>query len=126
MVNHEGFVVRKGDQMVLDAFEDEIFCLVRGDRGWVVISGCCHRGVRNMLRAAKFLAHDEPIAAIVGGLHLGNADASQLQDVCELLESYGSPELYPCHCTGKDAVQFLQARFGEKVNPVAAGSRITI
>ena len=120
----EAFVVRKDSEMVADRFEDELFCLIRSDRGWLVVTGCCHRGLKNTLRAAKFLAHDEPIAAVVGGLHLGSATDDELQAAIEVLESYGSPELYICHCTGKDATKQLRERFGEKVHAIAAGSRI--
>ena len=29
----ESFVIRKADDLVVDSFEDELFCLIRGDRG---------------------------------------------------------------------------------------------
>lgn len=120
------FVIRKGEEIIVDSFEDELFCLIRGDGGWVVLTGCCHRGLANTLRAARFLAHDEPIRAIVGGLHLHQADETELTGVVGLLERYGSPTLYPCHCTGERAVEFLARRLGEKVRPVQAGCRFSV
>lgn len=120
------FVIRRDDQMVVDGFEDEIFSLVRGEAGWTVVSGCCHRGLKNTLRAAKFLAHNEPITALVGGLHLRESDPAHLRDIADLLERYSSPDLYLCHCTGDEAAQFLRERFGEKVHTLSAGSRVVL
>jgi len=117
------FVVRKADEIVVDAFEDELFCLLRGESGWVVLTGCCHRGLANTLRAARFLAHDEPIAAVIGGLHLGDAADAELEQVVGLLDRYGRPTVYTCHCTGERAAAFLAERLGEKVQPVQAGWR---
>jgi len=120
----ETFVVRKGDEMVVDGFEDELFCLVQGQRGWAVVTGCCHRGLENTLRAAKFLGRGRPIEAIVGGLHLRNADKAELRATVELLKKYGSPELHPCHCTGREATAFLAAQLPGCVHPASAGTKL--
>lgn len=120
----EVFVVRKGDDLVVDGFEDENVLMIRGEQGWAVITGCCHRGLKNTLRAAKFLTHDGRIAAIVGGLHLQNACREELSETVELLGRFDSPELYPCHCTGQEATDFLEENLPGKVHPVKAGARI--
>ncbi len=125
-VGEESFVVRKEDELIVDSFADELFCLIRGDGGWAVLTGCCHRGLKNTLRAAKFLAHDEPITAVVGGLHLRDADEAGLRAAGNLLERYGLPKLYTCHCTGESAAEYFRQRFGQKLYPVTAGSRIAL
>ena len=123
---HTDFVIRKSDEMVHDPFVDEIFCMVRGADGWTLLTGCCHRGLKNMLRMAKFMAKGEPITAIMGGLHLKRADGDQLADAANLLEAYGSPRIYPCHCTGDQAIGYLSRRFGEKVRPISTGQAISV
>jgi len=122
----EDFIIRKGDQMLIDGFEDEMFCMVRGKSGWAVITGCCHRGLKNTLRSAKFLAHDEPIAAIVGGLHLRSTPQAGMQGIVELLKAFGEPAVHACHCTGDAAAAYLAERLPGKVHPVGAGSRIEV
>jgi len=122
----ERFVIRKGGQILVDRFEDETVMLVRGRDGWVVITGCCHRGLRNTLRLAKFLARGEPLAAIVGGLHLRNADEAALAEAASALADFGRPAVYPCHCTGAEATAFLVDKLGKKVHPVRAGMQFTL
>jgi 7,8-dihydropterin-6-yl-methyl-4-(beta-D-ribofuranosyl)aminobenzene 5'-phosphate synthase len=120
----EVFVLRRGDDLVVDGFEDEMFCLVRGQHGWAVVTGCCHRGLRNTLRTARFLAGDEPIAGVFGGLHLRSANDDELNETVAVLTEAGSPDLYPCHCTGANAIAFLARAFPGKVNQLSAGNRM--
>jgi 7,8-dihydropterin-6-yl-methyl-4-(beta-D-ribofuranosyl)aminobenzene 5'-phosphate synthase len=121
----EAFVIRKDDNMIVDRFEDELFCLLRGEQGWTVLTGCCHRGLKNILRAARFLTRGQPITAIVGGLHLRNAHTQELHETVELLKGFGPPEIYPCHCTGPKAIDFLTQNLPEQVRPLKAGSKLT-
>jgi len=118
------FVVRKAGEMVVDGFEDEMFLLARGQHGWVVVTGCCHRGLKNTLRTARFLARAEPLVALVGGLHLSHANPTELAEVVELLGEYGVVDVYPCHCTGARAMEFLHDSLPGHVHPLAAGSRV--
>ena len=122
----EAFVVRKAGEMVTDGFEDEICLLVRGPGGWAVVTGCCHRGLRNTLRTARFLVRGEPLVAIVGGLHLRKAGPEDLDEAAGLLDGYGIENVYPCHCTGAEAVAFLRSSLPGRVHPVAAGSRVVL
>ncbi len=121
----EHFVIRKGEQIVPDWFEDEIALLLKARRGWVVVTGCCHRGLQNTLKTARFLCRGEPIVAVVGGLHLHSCSNDELRSLVNLLGEFGNPGLYPCHCTGDKAMEFLTRRLGSQVHPVRAGSRLT-
>jgi 7,8-dihydropterin-6-yl-methyl-4-(beta-D-ribofuranosyl)aminobenzene 5'-phosphate synthase len=118
------FVVRKAEEMVVDGFEDELCVLVRGQKGWAVLTGCCHRGLKNTLRTAQFLARGEPLTALVGGLHLRRAAEGELAETADLLRQYGIEDVYPCHCTGDGAVEALQEHLPGHVHPIAAGSRV--
>ncbi len=118
----EQFVIRKNDQIVPDWFEDELAVLLRGRRGWVVVTGCCHRGLHNTLKTARFVVHGEPIVAVVGGLHLRSCDNDALRAVVSMLGQFGNPGLYPCHCTGQQTMEFLSRKLGDQFHPIQAGS----
>ena len=122
----EVFVISKDGDMVVDGFEDEMFCLVRGERGWALVVGCCHRGLKNTLRAARFLARGEPVVAVLGGLHLRIAGDEELNEAAGLLGEAGSPDVYPCHCSGEAAVKSLAEKLPGKVHPVSAGKRVVV
>lgn len=125
---HEGnvFVVRKAGEMVIDGFEDEMCLLVRGQRGWAVLTGCCHRGLKNTFRLARSLIHDEPITTLVGGLHLADDDQTGINETLQLIEKYSIRDIYPCHCTQPGAVRQLQQALGDRLHPLAVGSRVIL
>lgn len=118
---NESFVIRRGEELIEDAFSDELFALARGRAGWVLLNGCCHRGLANTLRLARFLTHAEPIAAIVGGLHLRKSGEDELADVVALLKKEGSPPIHAGHCTGSGALRFLSESYPGTVQPIRAG-----
>jgi 7,8-dihydropterin-6-yl-methyl-4-(beta-D-ribofuranosyl)aminobenzene 5'-phosphate synthase len=122
----EQFVVRRGEDMLSDGFEDELCLLVRGGDGWAVVTGCCHRGLANTLRTARFVIRRSPIRAIVGGLHLRRVPHEGLDELLAVLSGFGRPALYPCHCTGDAAIRYLEERYPGEVHAVSAGSRIRL
>lgn len=125
-VGQGDFIVMHDSQMIEDHFADELFALIRTSGGWAVLTGCCHRGLANTLRYARFLARGEPITAIIGGLHLHDASPEELQATVELLQSMGSPMLHPCHCTGPKAIEHLCRALPGRVEPLIAGSRLSL
>jgi 7,8-dihydropterin-6-yl-methyl-4-(beta-D-ribofuranosyl)aminobenzene 5'-phosphate synthase len=118
------FVIRRNDDIIPDWFQDELCLLVKTRRGWLIITGCCHRGLKNTLRCAKFLAREEPLHALVGGLHMQLCDTQQMREAIQILGQFGNPGLYPCHCTGKQAGEYLSKRLPGQVHPIRAGTRL--
>jgi len=118
------FVTLWGDEMVPDTFADELCLFVRGRRGWVVVTGCCHRGLKNTLRAAKFLVRGEPITALFGGVHLSDWTNRDFDQVAHILGDFGNPSLYLCHCGQGQGLDLLQKRLPGLVHAVSAGTEI--
>lgn len=120
----ETFLVEGDGGLEPDPFVDELAVLCRGDAGWAVLTGCCHRGLPNTLRQAHALLGDEPITDVVGGLHLRSAGSEDLAAVAALLEAHGRPTLHAGHCTGDDAIAWLRAHYRGRVMPLHVGTRV--
>lgn len=75
----------------------------------VLIMGCGHTGVVNIMNKAK--SYQPKVC--VGGFHLFNpitkkcASFELLNEIAAELKSYKNTEFYTCHCTGKKAFQYL-------------------
>ncbi len=109
-----------------DPYRDDMSLVVEGSAGITVICGCCHAGLLNTL--AHVAQHfQKPIIRILGGTHLLNAAADELQYIIAVLrDKYASPELYLNHCTGDAAFVALSNAFGEKVHTFPSGESLTV
>ena len=108
-----------------DAIADDLSFWVRTRAGLVVCLGCCHAGIINTLRHAVEISGEPRILAVIGGMHLVHASQERLDWTVEALQAYDVSYLYPCHCTGDDAVAHLRQRMGASVQPGFAGMKIS-
>ena len=79
--------------------------------GLVVLTGCGHAGVVNTLEAARSV-RDARVIAVVGGLHLYEADDATLAWTGAQLQRFGVAHILGTHCTGIEAVFQLRASAG--------------
>jgi 7,8-dihydropterin-6-yl-methyl-4-(beta-D-ribofuranosyl)aminobenzene 5'-phosphate synthase len=104
-----------------DSIEDEMALWIQSDRGLVIVTGCCHSGLINTVNHVRRISGQEKISAIIGGLHLENASRQRLEVTCHALEEWDIDTIIPCHCTGDEAVTFMQNKLGGRVLPGYAG-----
>lgn len=102
------FVLEKNGAFEPDPFDDEILLAVETKAGFAVLMGCSHPGMRNMLDAVKTRLN-APIAAVLGGTHLVEAKGPVLEKSLEYLKSAQIPFIGMSHCTGKEAMNRLEA-----------------
>jgi 7,8-dihydropterin-6-yl-methyl-4-(beta-D-ribofuranosyl)aminobenzene 5'-phosphate synthase len=104
-----------------DNIDDDLALWIRTDRGIVVCVGCCHAGLVNTLRHIQRISGEDRIRAVIGGLHLVNADGNRIQRTIDELEIFTPEVIAPCHCTGEAAVVALAGSFDGRVSPGEAG-----
>ena len=105
VVNPRFRVMRDG-KMQEDTFTDEVLMAVETSRGVVVILGCSHPGMRNMIDAVTDLL-DKPIYAVLGGTHLVEARGPALDHSIDYLQRENIEVIGVSHCTGKDVMSHL-------------------
>ena len=74
----------------------------------VLITGCCHAGLMNTILYCEKLFPSIVVRTVAGGLHLRNASEKHLSEVAEFLRERKIEKLVLMHCTGENAVSFLQ------------------
>jgi 7,8-dihydropterin-6-yl-methyl-4-(beta-D-ribofuranosyl)aminobenzene 5'-phosphate synthase len=97
------FVVQTADGFVPDDFSDEICVAVETKKGFAVLLGCSHPGMKNMIDAAASLLPG-PLFAVMGGTHLVEASDECLAASVSYLKDYGFGAIGLSHCTGEIAV----------------------
>jgi 7,8-dihydropterin-6-yl-methyl-4-(beta-D-ribofuranosyl)aminobenzene 5'-phosphate synthase len=108
-----------------DPYDDDMSLVMDTQVGLVIICGCCHAGLLNTLAHVR-RTFQHPIFAILGGTHLATTGETNLEHIANVLrEHYGSPYLYPNHCTGELAYITMVNAFGDRVRPCPAGTMLT-
>jgi 7,8-dihydropterin-6-yl-methyl-4-(beta-D-ribofuranosyl)aminobenzene 5'-phosphate synthase len=97
------------DPLILD---DQALIVNVRDRGLVVLTGCGHAGIINILRYARKLTGEDTIYFAMGGLHLnGPFFEPIIPAVCDALAAMAPQYIVPSHCTGWKAVHAISAGF---------------
>lgn len=107
------FYIKENDKYVLDDFFDEIALCIKHEKGLVIIVGCSHVGLVNILETIIKRTH-MTIYAIIGGSHLIEADELRLNNTINYLKEKNISIFRLSHCTGNSAVEKLQDEFGKK------------
>lgn len=92
------------------------------DRGLVVVTGCGHAGIINILDYSRKKVRNAPVHAAVGGFHLYQADDEKLKWTAGKLREFGIQNILGAHCTGIEATYRLRELTGlsRKTAAVAA------
>jgi 7,8-dihydropterin-6-yl-methyl-4-(beta-D-ribofuranosyl)aminobenzene 5'-phosphate synthase len=86
----------------------------------VVVTGCAHPGVVEMVRRAREVTGGE-VALVMGGFHLGGASRGQIERVIAGFRRLGVQQVAPCHCAGDRTRRMFAAAFGTNFVPAGVG-----
>lgn len=113
-----------------DSFAHEQSLLVsEGDRH-ILVSGCSHAGILNIMDTAERLA-GAPLDAVVGGFHTTSPSAGDVepeQAVRDLARELAARQAryFTCHCTGLETFSLLRDALGDRIQYLHTGSVVTV
>ena len=85
--------------------DDQAIVLNIKDKGLVVITGCAHAGIINIIKYAKELSGEDRIYGLIGGMHLtGGVFEPLIPRTIDELELLKPRFIIPCHCSGLKAI----------------------
>ncbi|MBN2812750.1 MAG: MBL fold metallo-hydrolase [Bacteroidales bacterium] len=112
--NYGHLQVKVGDKLIEDTFEDELYLAVTENKLLSVISSCSHRGIINILEAAK-TAFDLPVDTVMGGFHIRANTEEKLSKLEAYFRQLSPRSIGVCHCSGVEKYAWLLQRFGQQV-----------
>lgn len=117
------FCLDHNGRKVPDALLDDmsLFCVVPG--GLVIILGCAHAGLVNIIEHARAVTGVSKVFGIIGGTHLGPAPFAQQEATINFLQDLQLQLLAPNHCTGQPVMAWLAGVFGPRFHFAPAGSQ---
>ena len=97
--------------------------VVQTDDGLVVVTGCAHPGVVNMVKAAMKVCEGN-VHLVMGGFHMMQMSSRQIHEVIDQLQELAVEQAAPCHCSGDQTRQLFAEELGEDFVKVGIGARL--
>jgi 7,8-dihydropterin-6-yl-methyl-4-(beta-D-ribofuranosyl)aminobenzene 5'-phosphate synthase len=107
------FAERNG-KLGQDALADDQSLVIDTDRGLILILGCAHSGLVNIINHVIGKTGKEKFHAILGGTHLDFLTPAQLEETIGVLKKMEIERMGASHCTGMKAAFRLHQEFGDR------------
>ena len=78
---------------------DDSALVYKSSEGLVIITGCSHSGICNIIEYAKKICGDDRIRDIIGGFHLLHPSSEQLKGTAAYMKQCQPISVHACHCT---------------------------
>lgn len=82
--------------------------VIRTNSGIIVITGCAHPGIINILRKAKEEFPNENIDYVLGGFHLHRLSKNEIKKTVNSIYDMGIKTIAPTHCSGDAALKIFK------------------
>lgn len=99
--------------------------VIKTEDGGVLITGCGHPGVVEMVTKTKEELGIE-LHTVIGGLHLLRTSDEDVKKIAEELKQLGIRRICPTHCTGDRVIELMKVSFGEGYIAGGTGTEIVI
>lgn len=112
----------KDDQMLDDI---SVVANVK-EKGLVIVTGCSHAGIVNIVKHAVEITGCDKIEGIIGGLHLVDAPETRIKRTVDELAKLNISWICAGHCTGFKAQVEFYLTFKERFSPLHTGMQFEI
>lgn len=124
----------KNKAYVRDDFDHELAVVINNNGKLVIITGCSHSGVDNMIEEVMKHFPGYPIQTVIGGFHLMSFILPQylgekkkkIIQLGERLLNYNIEKTYTCHCTGDRGFNILKEVMGDKIGYFKTGDELEL
>ena len=115
-------LLQEGESFSPDPITDDASLLIETATDPVLLLGCAHAGVLNILDHLQDSLKIRKLRAILGGTHLMFFSPERIAAVIQRFEDFGVEQVGVSHCTGMKAAVALGAHFKDRFTAAATGS----
>ncbi|MDD5456273.1 MAG: MBL fold metallo-hydrolase [Candidatus Margulisbacteria bacterium] len=105
--NQNDFYIKINDRFQPDYFNDEIIVTFNTKKGLVILTGCSHSGIINIINKAIEINKTDKIYTLLGGLHLSKLSEGENKSIAGKLNRYKIANIGISHCTGDKLLKYL-------------------
>jgi 7,8-dihydropterin-6-yl-methyl-4-(beta-D-ribofuranosyl)aminobenzene 5'-phosphate synthase len=94
--------------------------ILKTRRGLVIVTGCAHPGIVDIVSQARTLLKDK-VHLLIGGFHLMGSSPNDIRHIIKRLDEMEVENISPCHCSGDTAREVFSKHYGENYIKCGAG-----
>jgi len=98
---------------------------IKTAKGGVLITGCAHPGIVDIVKRARNVL-EEKIYFALGGFHLMSSSETQITQIIERFNEMGVVLCGATHCTGDKAISLFKEAYGENYITMGVGRNISL
>ena len=95
--------------------------IFKTEKGLIVMTGCAHPGIVNILTKVREMFPTEKMALVFGGFHLMQTPEAEILSIIGAFKELGVTRLGATHCTGDKAIELFRDAFGSDFVEMGAG-----
>ena len=128
--DNKDLLQQQGQEILADDFQHEQNLIINSNNKTVVVAGCAHKGILNIMDKAMTIIKAEP-DYVIGGFHLYSnsrqicEDSAKIQQIALALNNL-TTQFYTCHCTGIKPFEMLRAVMDEKIKYISTGTELVL
>jgi 7,8-dihydropterin-6-yl-methyl-4-(beta-D-ribofuranosyl)aminobenzene 5'-phosphate synthase len=107
-------ILPNGSTIHPDPLKDDLSLIVDSSKGLILVLGCAHAGIINIIEYVLAQTGRDRIHAIIGGTHLGFSSDEQFAETLKVIDRYQIERIGVSHCTGLPKAAMLHAQLGER------------
>ena len=120
------FLLKTKEVYAQDLIFDDQTLIVNTEKGLIIILGCSHSGMINIINHIIDKTGQNHIRTIIGGTHLGPASEETKEKTIQALKKFDIEKIGVSHCTGLETSMRLFQEFGDRFFFCSVGSIIDI
>jgi len=120
--NDARLLIPQGEHFVRDPIRDDASLLLETDGAPILVLGCSHAGIFNILDHIREHMGITRLRAILGGTHLMFFRPEDVRRAIDKFEEFSIDLVGVSHCTGFQAAVELSNHFGSRFRMASAGS----
>ena len=117
-IDSAGLKIKAPSGMIPDTFRHEQYLMIEENNHKVLISGCSHNGILNIMETMK-------PDVLVGGFHFMKKSVEEVKAPADKLMEYDT-KYFTCHCTGLEQFDCMKQIMGDRLSYLSAGNMIEI
>jgi len=110
---------------VIQGWIKEQSLVLESPQGIILMTGCAHPRIVNIIDKAKELMGKD-IHLALGGFHLAGFPKKEIREIIAHFRDAGVKKVGPCHCSGDEAWKLFEEEYGKDFVQIGVGRRIQI